>query len=708
MESISSLNEDFCTEKWSISNKQISKHDKVTSENNIFKHSAIAEDVNKQYAVEEDVKSVFLETEVNEQDQEDDDVFIEHGTSIENIYETSSNHLVDYHEDRIPSSPSRKVSVGERIMAAIERRRENRKWEKGRKSELLEVDNSEQIILSNKPSDGSKRKNKVASVAVAIVEASGLENESAVDEKTRQFYCRIRLGQEKQKSKAAKINENVVSWQELFSLNLYENDFLEITLMEKEKDVIVGRVAVDLTNLKYDKTHKIMLHLEENESVELLILVTMSAAERENRETDPIDNEAKLNEIKEMRNHVSRLLLNDDFDYVGLLHITVFKAIGLAASDCFAVLIIGNDRCQTHTINKTHDPAWFRMFTFEIKDATSILYIIIYDEKKTDIVGKLAIPLMKIRNGEEKWYALKDETMTRKAKGNNPRIQLEISFYFNVVQQSIRMINPKERIFLQTEPEFKRRILASNTKRLKVIIDWIIETFKVIKTLFEWDNKYLNTVILAVWLIFWYFFEAWMMPLLLLIPFYWHKPAEYDFSRWAPAILQSKESGDQDDRKSVDFSLHQQNSLSAVSSTTALGHIFGRRSSFVGKLTSFSEIIRTAQNNIGYAASLGECVKNLFNFTVPFISFFAIVGLLAISVVLYYSQMRYILMFWGVHKYFRKILRPDKVPNNEILDLLSRVPDDVTLLECKELPIHEGEATVKMARRQSNIIPMGL
>lgn len=33
-----------------------------------------------------------------------------------------------------------------------------------------------------------------------------------------------------------------------------------------------------------------------------------------------------------------------------------------------------------------------------------------------------------------------------------------------------------------------------------------------------------------------------------------------------------------------------------------------------------------------------------------------------------------------MHKFTRKMLRPNRVPNNELLDLLSRVPDDETLV----------------------------
>lgn len=48
--------------------------------------------------------------------------------------------------------------------------------------------------------------------------------------------------------------------------------------------------------------------------------------------------------------------------------------------------------------------------------------------------------------------------------------------------------------------------------------------------------------------------------------------------------------------------------------------------------------------------------------------------------VLYFIPVRYLLMLWGTNKFFRRILRPHAVPNNEVLDLISRVPDNEMLV----------------------------
>lgn len=42
--------------------------------------------------------------------------------------------------------------------------------------------------------------------------------------------------------------------------------------------------------------------------------------------------------------------------------------------------------------------------------------------------------------------------------------------------------------------------------------------------------------------------------------------------------------------------------------------------------------------------------------------------------------MRALLLLWGIVKFSRRLVRPHTVPNNEVLDLLSRVPDDDELV----------------------------
>lgn len=105
------------------------------------------------------------------------------------------------------------------------------------------------------------------------------------------------------------------------------------------------------------------------------------------------------------------------------------------------------------------------------------------------------------------------------------------------------------------------------------------------------------------------------------------------------------------------------------------------------RLQAIQEVTQTVQNSIGYIASLCERVKNLFNFTVPYLSYLAMILAILGAVVLYFIPLRYLILTWGVNKFSRKIVRPHSVPNNELLDLISRVPDDEELLNYRFLSL---------------------
>ena len=68
--------------------------------------------------------------------------------------------------------------------------------------------------------------------------------------------------------------------------------------------------------------------------------------------------------------------------------------------------------------------------------------------------------------------------------------------------------------------------------------------------------------------------------------------------------------------------------------------------------------------------------SSTFNFSVPELSWLTACLLLIACLVLHYVPIRVLLLLWGLVKFSRRLVRPHSVPNNEVLDLLSRVPDD--------------------------------
>lgn len=113
-----------------------------------------------------------------------------------------------------------------------------------------------------------------------------------------------------------------------------------------------------------------------------------------------------------------------------------------------------------------------------------MLEVTVYDEDrdhKVEFLGKVAIPLLKIRNGEKRWYALKDKKLRGRAKGNFPQILLELTVIWNVLRACARTINPKEKKYMEPEVKFKRQLFLRNVIRLRAIIMYFIDLGKYIQ-----------------------------------------------------------------------------------------------------------------------------------------------------------------------------------------------------------------------------------
>jgi hypothetical protein len=82
------------------------------------------------------------------------------------------------------------------------------------------------------------------------------------------------------------------------------------------------------------------------------------------------------------------------------------------------------------------------MFFSNVKDINSVLEVTVYDEDrdhKVEFLGKVAIPLLRIRNGEKKWYSLKDKKLHVRAKGNCPQILMEMTVLWNPVSNAFML-----------------------------------------------------------------------------------------------------------------------------------------------------------------------------------------------------------------------------------------------------------------------------
>ncbi|XP_026762562.1 multiple C2 and transmembrane domain-containing protein-like isoform X2 [Galleria mellonella] len=643
-------------------------------------HSIIVEDVNNRKATLEDVN--FKEASISRSYSgsllsegyyvcSPKQIKLSNGNNNLPLRIIQLNEIEKGSDDNLtPTTPPARISlrnkIGSRITAVKEKRREEKeKYTKDKKKETKDTGAGlEKLILSNATYDSRLLKRiKLATVTIALIEVTGLDNaQNNIEEKPRNLHCRFKLGTEKCKSKTVKSIASKAKWQELFNLNMYEESMLEVTLWDK--DFFIGRRVIDLSDMDKEKTHKINIDLEgEMPNVKLFLLLTITGTTTDNNIYD-------LGDYEETQTRLETVWYQlDNLTEVGWLSIIVYGAKGLAGNDCYCVLKLGNERLQTYTDCKTNDPNWMKAFTFTITDITSLLEVTVYDEKKNEEVGCITIPLFKINNGHKVWYALKDVTQREQAKGNNPRILLEMRISYNPIKAALRVLKPREIDYLEVEEKFDRRLFTRNWTRTKAIINWILEVYKVIKSSFEWESRKLNTIALIVWLLFHWFYEAWMIPLLLLIPFIYYSPEEYNLFQDS-VKLRNGTKGTENDRAKIEKE---------------------EKTSIRQKIQGLQELIQNIQNYLGKIATLGESVKNLFNFSVPFLSHFAIICLLGISLIMYLIPVKYLFMAWGIRKYTKKIFQPNRIPHNEILDLLSRVPDDEILLNCVELPLETKE-----------------
>lgn len=112
------------------------------------------------------------------------------------------------------------------------------------------------------------------------------------------------------------------------------------------------------------------------------------------------------------------------------------------------------------------------------------LDITVFDEDrdhKVEFLGRVMIPLLRIRSGEKRWYALKDKKLMSRAKGNCPQILLEMYVAYSPIRAAVRVLEPKEEKLIQQEIKFKRQLFMRNVARLKGIIMFFIEVGRFVQ-----------------------------------------------------------------------------------------------------------------------------------------------------------------------------------------------------------------------------------
>ncbi|XP_035824948.1 multiple C2 and transmembrane domain-containing protein 1 isoform X2 [Aplysia californica] len=551
----------------------------------------------------------------------------------------------------------------------------------------------DQLFRRSMRSSESARKMKLqpwtGMVNIVLVEGNGLVPMD--DNGLSDPYVKFRLGTEKYRSKF-KSKTLCPRWLEQFDLRLYDDQssHLEITVYDHDtrgKDDFMGRAEVDLSQLEKERTHVLEQQLEDGAGT-LKLLLTISGTLGSEMSSDLANytpNALLKNQIVH-RYNVSNSFSN--MTDIGHFEVKVFRAHGLQSadfgglSDPFCVLELVNDRVQTQTEYKTLNPEWAKVFTFPVKDIHSVLEVTVYDEdrnKKVEFLGKIAIPLLRVRNGERRWYALKDRKLMHKTKG---AVLLEMDFVFNQLKAAVRTVNPREEKLMKAEQKFKISIMKQNINRVSELIGTFIDTGRFIQSCFDWQSPARTITAFIVYLVIVWNFELYMLPISLLLVLlknlvvaqivggFKKEPVEEDY------FDEEEEEDDEDKDKTEE------------------------KKSIVERYHAIQEVCLTVQQGLDTVACLGERVKNTFNWSVPWLSTFAVIVLVIGMTVLFYIPLRFLLLAWGINKFTKKLRKPNAIPNNELLDFLSRVPSDNEMLQFRELrpDIPANTSTTKKKR----------
>ncbi|XP_061748637.1 multiple C2 and transmembrane domain-containing protein 2-like isoform X2 [Nerophis ophidion] len=520
---------------------------------------------------------------------------------------------------------------------------------------------------SRSPSESLRRSQLWSAVAtVTAVEAQDVPAEAHGG----QVFVRFRLGEQRFKSKD-QCGSPRPQWRERFTFNLFPDlpSVLEAELWSKEgrrAEECLGTCEADLAGVPLDTRQVFTLSLDQGRG-RLVFLVALSACSGvaiSDLSAAPLDLPGQRQ--NQLDNYSLQRSLKNMAD-VGILQVKVIKASDLLAadlngkSDPFCVLELVNDRLQTHTVYKNLHPEWNQVFTFPVRDVHEVLLLTIFDEdgdKAPDFLGKVALPLLSIRGGQQVTLPLKKDDLGGLTKGS---LTLEMDLLFNPVRASIRTFQPREGKFMEDNPKFSKKALARNVQRVQALWRAVTSTLSYVKSCFQWESKQRSLLAFLVFLVTVWHWEFYMLPLILVLLLSWNY-----FQVCSGRLTQdlaNMDVGDEDEDDEKE----------------------SERRGLMEKIHMVQDIIIRLQVFLDQVACLGERVKNTFNWSQPFLSSLALLLFVMATVLTYFIPVRYIVLVWGIHKFTKRLRSPYSIDNNEVLDFLSRVPSDVQKVQYSDM-----------------------
>ncbi|XP_069567253.1 multiple C2 and transmembrane domain-containing protein 2-like isoform X2 [Brachyistius frenatus] len=539
--------------------------------------------------------------------------------------------------------------------------------------------NKNQATPSHRPAETQKNQLKnqmwTGILGITLVEGQDLPQCGNGD-----IYVRFRLSDQKYKSKNLCIQPNP-QWRERFDFNQFEDNQepLQVEVYSKrgrKGEESWGMLEVDLSGLALNE-RQLYTHVLDPGKGRLVFLVTLrpcwgvSISDMETATLAKPDERDTVVEKFSLKN--SHKCIGD----VGFLQVSIVKANDLPATDLngksnpFCVIELGNCKLQTHTIYKTLNPEWNKAVTFPIKDIHDVIELTVLDEngdRAPNLLGKVVIPLLSVQNGQQISLFLKKEHLGNVSKGT---ITLVLEVIYNKVRAGIRTFQPQETKLMEENLKFSKKVLAHNIYRVRKISTAVLYTLQYIKSCFQWESMQRSLIAFLIFLVTVWHWELFMLPLFLLLLIGWNYFQLSTGRASSNQDLVNMTMGDDEEEDEKESG----------------------KKGLMDKIHMVQEIVLVVQNVLEELANIGERLKNIFNWSVPFLSYLACVVLFVAAALLYFIPLRYIVLIWGVNKFTKKLRNPYAIDSNEILDFLKRVPSDIQKVQYSALkaPTSQGQ-----------------
>jgi len=541
------------------------------------------------------------------------------------------------------------------------------------------------------PTKLRKYKDRTAFVHVVLIETHNVKLVGLLDDGADiNAFCKLKLGKQKKVSKM--INVKKAKWKESFDFSWLEEEHNDLHIkMLRTADKFIGSVDVNLRELALEVTHDLWLPVsgpDIDDQAQLNIMITISGVRKPDSPTSLNNWNQDTNSHAHCEEQYSIGRSLEKIEDVGKLTVKVLEAKGLYGadwdrnSDTMAVLELNNQRVCTHTLYHTLTPSWDKIFTFNVEDINDVLEVLVNNENKNGTfasLGQVKIPLLSLLNCQRKWYRLKNEACQKRAKGKDAKILLELNLHWNPIRASVATLKPKKIKYEEkpTDTKFKLATLKRNKDRVRAAYDRLnpVRIKEEIRSILRWENKTKSTLALTGYVYLVWIFQPWMFPFCFLIPFILN--VMNDKSSQPSIKVDDEEEAFEDEPENH----------SALS----------RKKSLKDQWKSLQTYAEVMQNVLGILAHHIEKIENVFNFSVPFLSFLAYFTIFLITVILYFVPLRLVLILLGIKKITKGLIYgPDNIPLSKIICFMSRVPDNLKLNSYLEL--EENKQTGKKSR----------